>query len=77
VFEDGKLTNPEYSLKNNLQVRRDSNYQQAAQMLQQAVTRNEFFRNYNYARHIAPVVAVAPRVDQETGRWHKIPANDI
>ena len=54
VFEDGKATNPEYSLKNNLQARRDSSYQQAAQMFQQAVARNEYFRDYTYARHIAP-----------------------
>jgi len=53
-FEDGKATNPDNSLKNNLQVRRDSNYQQAAQIFQQAIVRNEYFRDYTYARTIAP-----------------------
>jgi PKHD-type hydroxylase len=54
LFEDGKLTNPDNSRKNNLQVRRDSNYQQAAQIFQQAIVRNEYFRDYTFARNIAP-----------------------
>ena len=53
-FEDGKVTNPDHSLKNNLQVRRDSNYQQAAQIFQRAIVRNEYFRDYTFARNIAP-----------------------
>lgn len=54
LFEDGTVTNPDNSLKRNLQVRRDANYQQAAQIFQQAIARNEYFRDYTYARNIAP-----------------------
>lgn len=54
VFEDGRATNPDYSAKNNLQAKRDAGYQQAAQIFQQAIMRNEFFRDYTYARNVAP-----------------------
>jgi PKHD-type hydroxylase len=53
-FEDGKATNPDNSLKNNLQVRRDASYQEVAQLFQQAMLRNEYFREYTFARNIAP-----------------------
>jgi len=53
-FEDGKVTNPDNRLKNNLQVRRDDTYQQVAQLFQQAMIRNEYFREYTFARNIAP-----------------------
>lgn len=53
-FEDGKATNPANTAKKNLQARRDSGYQEVAQILQQAIFRNEYFRDYTYARNVAP-----------------------
>jgi len=53
-FEDGKATNPANTAKKNLQARRDGGHQEVAQILQQAIFRNEYFRDYTYARNVAP-----------------------
>lgn len=53
-FEDGKTTNPANTAKKNLQARRDGGHQEVAQILQQAIFRNEYFRDYTYARNVAP-----------------------
>lgn len=54
TFENGQSTNPDFDLKNNLQARRDQSYQQVANILHQATVRNEFFRDYSFAKNMAP-----------------------
>ena len=72
-FEDGKVTNPDNSLKNNLQVHRDDNYQPAAKIFQQAIMRNEYFRDYTYARNIAPPLMTKYDPGMEYGEHVDVP----
>jgi PKHD-type hydroxylase len=66
-FEDGKATNPDHAAKNNLQARRDGSYQQAANIFQQAIMRNEYFRDYTYAKNVAPPLMCKYDIGMEYG----------
>jgi len=72
-FENGKATNPDNVLKNNLQVRRDDAYQQVAQLLQQAMVRNEYFREYTFARSIAPPLMTKYEPGMQYGEHVDVP----
>ncbi|TNE62217.1 MAG: Fe2+-dependent dioxygenase [Alphaproteobacteria bacterium] len=54
-FENGRASNPEHSLKNNLQPSpSDAGYKEAAGILHQAMVRNEYFRDWCVPKTIAP-----------------------
>ncbi|KAA9134182.1 Fe2+-dependent dioxygenase [Marinihelvus fidelis] len=54
-FEDGRQSNPDYTLKNNLQPSpNDAGYQEAAKLVQTGLARNEYFRDYCLPRFVAP-----------------------
>jgi len=72
-FDDGKLTNPDNTSKNNLQARRDEHYQQAAQIFQQAMIRNEYFNEYTFARNIAPPLMTKYEPGMEYGEHVDVP----
>ncbi len=55
AFADGRVSNPDYTKKNNLQpLPSDPAQQQASVLLQQALFQNEYFRDYCQPRRVAP-----------------------
>jgi len=54
-FEDGRASNADYSKKNNLQPSHtDPGYKEASGIVQQGLSRNEYFRDYCMPKTMAP-----------------------
>jgi PKHD-type hydroxylase len=53
-FVDGRITNPHNTVKQNLQLHDRTSYQQSSQILAQALTAHEDFRNFAMPVAIAP-----------------------
>ena len=54
TFQDGRITNPHNTAKQNEQLHDPSAYNQTAQLLQTALVSNEEFRNFAFPALIAP-----------------------
>ncbi|WP_417449280.1 Fe2+-dependent dioxygenase [Kordiimonas sp.] len=54
-FEDGRHSNPGFSKKKNLQPKHsDPGYKEASLIVQQGLSRNEYFRDFTYPKTMAP-----------------------
>ncbi|MBV9841412.1 MAG: Fe2+-dependent dioxygenase [Sphingomonadaceae bacterium] len=66
-FVSGRISNPHNTLKNNLQLHDPEVGQQAAQIMLQALGRNEEFNNYAFPKVIAPPIIASYKVGMHYG----------
>jgi PKHD-type hydroxylase len=67
AFVDGRTTNPHITTKNNLQINDPQPRQRSAQLMAEAMYRNETFRNFAFPKHLAPPMMTLYRASMKYG----------